>query len=113
MIASKPVMSNIDKTILSMTMIRMYGTKLEYGSNKHVEFYSCDTNEIMLYQTFGKMLRNLFELPEMWPRIGESVRDVNGKIYVVEDILTYMEDAKYVKRFYLRKKSEQKTIVDV
>ena len=115
MTAAHPVMdiNKISQDVINKTMKRVYDTRLNYGSNKHIEFYSCDTNEMMLYQNFGKMLLNLFNIPEMWPRIGESVRDVNSKIYVVEDILTYMEDAKYVKRFYLREKNKQKTIVDV
>lgn len=102
----------LNDTLIKSIKGRLY-TRLNYAQQKYVEFYSVDSDEMMPYQDFGAMLHNVFEIPEMWPRIGESVRDTNGNIYVVDDILTYSENGMYIKRFSIRKKTEQQTIVQL
>ena len=102
------VKSNLRKLKSDLIKIR-----LEIGERCYVELYSLDKNEYISYSEFGKMLYNLFDMPKMWPRIGESVRDLNGNTYIIEDILTYTDSSKFIKCFYIRKKENIQQIVKI
>ena len=86
--------------------------RVNIGENRYVEF-SDEEGKCISYSSFGSYIHNLFSDITWWPRIGESVKSLDGDIFEVKDVLTYRSDAKDIKRFYLKKKTERKTITNV
>lgn len=87
--------------------------RLSLGDCCYVEFFDIENNVRIDYSIFGTLLYNVFDKKEWWPRIGESVLNRNNEIFEIVDILTYLEGMSRVKRFYLKKKTEQKSIINV
>lgn len=98
---------------------KLFGTLKSFEHNrvtladhKYIEFAD-ESGNCMSHSMFGSTFNNLFSDLDWLPRIGESVKADSGEIYQVTDILLYRSEFKRIKRFYLKKKTEQKKIVDV
>ena len=87
--------------------------RVKIGDYRFVEF--SDENGNCISNSLFGIYNNIFDDNVWWPRIGESVKSHKTEdTFEVIDILTYMTyDFKRIKRFYLKKKTERKTITNV
>ena len=106
-------MKRIEKNDTSRNSFIKSQIRLSLGDFYYVELFDIENNIEIDYSIFGTILNNVFDKNEWMPRIGESVLSRNNEIFEIVDILTYLDGVKRVKRFYLKKKTEQKSIINV
>lgn len=107
-------MKIIEKNDTSRNSFIKSQIRLSLGDFHYVELFDIENNVEIDYSIFGTTsLYNVFDKKEWWPSIGESVLSRNNEIFEIVDILTYLEGMSCVKRFYLKKKTEQKSIINV